>query len=145
MEIKTGYKVADCSGNVLMLPVYEQEDLFKTYTGLDEKCPWLKNNEALEGFSLKKGDLLPVYGDKSAKLRVVLLAGAGKREEAQVEDIRILAAKTVKKCKKLGLGAILFPAEALTDITGGLFRLVQETVYAALIALYDFTEFKTRK
>jgi leucyl aminopeptidase len=99
-------------------------------------------------FAGRKGDVLVVYPPKpECGIRRVLLVGAGKREDYTVELLRRAVGSAVRVAERMSIremavsvGHVHHIAEQMGDFLAGL-----AAVEAALLAVWDFRELKTRK
>lgn len=112
---------------------------------LDQVCPWLTVAPALRDFHGKSGELAVFHGFPDLKLPRVIAAGLGKLEDISLRDIRGAVASAARKCRDLGLNSALFPVSQLDHLPGGRDRLIQETVFAFMAGLYQFSQLKTKR
>ena len=68
----------------------------------------------------------------------MLAIGLGAREDLTTDDIRTAVATGVQRAHELGLESILLLEPQLATLPGGRERLVEESVYAACLALYKY-------
>lgn len=122
--------------DMLLCPVCQDEDILRTYKELDTACPWLAIAPAMRDVTGRKGELATVYGHPDLNIPRVLLLGLGKREDCDARTLRLAVARGVKRAKELGLKSLALAAPLLSQLPGGGLRLVEESVYAALLALY---------
>lgn len=130
---------------IAIIPCCEGEKPFAQYPDIDKACPWLAVAPALNDFKAKKGDVAVLYGHPDLKLPRVLLTGIGKRNEADIKEIRLAMGRAIRKCRELGLESAILPASCLDGLPGGKQRLLEECVYSLLLGLYNFAELKTKK
>ena len=72
----------------------------------------------------------------------VLAVGLGKAEEFTPAVLREALAAAVRRCRALEAESLLLPEALLSRLPGGRDRLVEESAYAALLALYAFRDLK---
>lgn len=109
---------------------------------LDKAAPWLAVAPALRDFNGRKDELAILHGHPELAIPRVLAIGLGPREKLDNNGLRKAVAAAVQRCRSLGLESILLPEPCLARLPGGRERLVEECVYAAQMALYNFTALK---
>jgi leucyl aminopeptidase len=100
-----------------------------------------------DDFAARKNETLVVYPpDPGAGIRRVLLVGAGKREDYTVENLRRAVGAAVRTAERMALrdltisvGHVHHLSEQMGDFYAGL-----AAVEAAVLAAWDFREFKTQ-
>lgn len=130
-------------GQLLLAFGFEGEDILETSKELDKACPWLTIAPAYKDFKGKKGEMALCHGHPDLDIPRVLLCGMGKRDKFSLSILRDAVGKGMEKARKLGIQSLVLPEPLLGRLPGGRERLLQESVYASLISLYRFTEFKT--
>lgn len=130
-------------GQVLLALTFEGEDLLSTCPEIDKACPWLAISPSRHDFKGKSREMAICYGHPDLPIPRVLLCGLGKRGNFSLSILRNAIGLAMEKIRSLGLQSIILPEPMLTLMPGGRERLIQESVYAALISLYRFTELKT--
>lgn len=130
---------------IVLAPCCEGESLPVLYPDLDKACPWLAVAPALHDFKGKKDEMAVLYGHPDLKVPRVLALGLGKRADVTLEEVRNALAAASRKCRSLGISSALLPVSCLAGLPGGKKRLVEESVCAFMLGLYEFSELKTRK
>lgn len=130
---------------ILLAPCCEGEHLPDLYPDLDKACPWLAVAPALHDFKGKKDEIAILHGHPDLKVPRVLALGLGKRQDVTLGEVRNAIASASRKCRSLGLASALLPVSCLSGLAGGRDRLVEESVCAFKLGLYEFSELKTRK
>lgn len=144
MEIK--YLGADSwKADIALAFCFEDEKMQDAFFELEKKCPWLENDLARKDFNGKKDSYALFYGNAEDDLPRVLAGGLGKKEAFSMDILREAVAAAMQKCRKLGMKTVLLPFALFARLTGGQERLIEESVCAAFLALYRFTELKTEK
>lgn len=133
------------SGQCLLAPAFEDENLPEINPELDQACPWLTVAPALKDFHGKAGELVMLHGHPELAVPRVMAIGLGKRDEFSLNVLRTSLAHATRHARKCALGSLLLPEPILDRFPGGKERLLQESVYACLVALYRFTDLKTDK
>ena len=105
---------------------------------LDNLAPWLAIAPAMRDFQGKKGQQALLHGHPELRVPRVLAIGLGAREDLTTDDIRTAVATGVQRAHELGLESILLLEPQLATLPGGRERLVEESVYAACLALYKY-------
>lgn len=129
-------------GDVMLALACEGEDLLLQNPELDKVAPWLAVAPALGDFKPRDGALAMLHGHPELDVPRVLALGLGKRDEVTPDRLRKAIASGVQYCRKQGLRSMLLPEPQLARLPGGRERLVEECVYAALLALYRFDALK---
>jgi leucyl aminopeptidase len=114
----------EASADTRVVPVFENESLDGALQQL------VDSGEAKPG---AKKTAVFHEGDKR-----VILVGAGKRDDADVERLRVAAAAAAARAKEIGAKAL---AWEVPDVAGATTGIVQGT----LLALYSFDTFKSKK
>lgn len=127
----------------LIAPVFEKEDILKEFPELGKACPWLAASPAREDFKGKEGETVLCYGSRELAIPRVLLCGLGERDSFSLSVLREAVGRAMERARELGVKTLLLPRELISRLPGGGERLLRESVYAALISLYRFTELKT--
>ena len=122
--------------DVLLCPVCQDDDVLRDFPELDTACPWLAVAPAMRDVSGKKGRLAVIHGHPELPISRVMLLGLGKREDCDSAAVREAVARGVQEAKKLGLQSVALAEPLLARLPGGSLRLVEESVYAALLALW---------
>lgn len=133
------------AAQILLAPCCEGESLPALYPDLDKACPWLAVAPALRDFKGKMDEMAILHGHPDLKVPRVMALGLGKRADVTLADLRNALAAASGKCRSLGLGSALLPVSFLADLPGGRDRLVEESVCAFMLGLYEFSELKTKK
>lgn len=133
------------SAEILLAFGFEGENILQTLPQLDKACPWLLVSPALRDFTGKKDQAILAYGHPEQKIPRVLLLGAGKRNDFNLEKLRKVVALGIGKCKALSMQSVLLPACLFANLPGGAGNALGEAVYASQLAAYEFNEFKTTK
>lgn len=127
---------------VMLAPACEGEDVVRECPELDKAAPWLVVAPALRDFKGKNGELALFHGHPDLPVPRVLAVGLGPRDKVDAAVVRKAVAAAVQRCREQGYASILMPEPALARLPGGRERLVEESVCAALLALYRFTALK---
>lgn len=128
----------------LLAFAFEEDELSKDCPWLLKACPWLAASPALKDFRGKKDEEALCYAPADSAIQRVLLRGLGKRGGLSLAVLRDATGMGMRKARSLGLKSVIIPEPALARLPGGRERLLQESVFAALISLYRFTELKTK-
>ena len=128
--------------DILLAPVCQGEVLHEASPALDKAAPWLAIAPAAHDFHGKKNELALMHGHPQQAVPRVLAVGLGKREDMTPAVLREALAAAVRFCRERGYQSLLLPEPLLTRLPGGQDRLVEESAYAALLALYDFRDLK---
>ena len=121
---------------ILIVPVCQGENMLEACPALDNLAPWLAIAPAMRDFQGKKGQQALLHGHPELRVPRVLAIGLGAREDLTTDDIRTAVATGVQRAHELGLESILLLEPQLATLPGGRERLVEESVYAACLALY---------
>lgn len=132
------------SAEVIIVLCCENEKPLEALPVLDKICPWLAIAPALRDFTGKKGRQIFVYGHPELKLPRALLCGMGPRDRLSLPIIRDAVADGIRLCREYGLASVLLAAENLAGLPGGKDRLIEESIYAANLGLYQFSAYKTK-
>lgn len=91
----------------------------------------------------KKNSAVLVHTHGKLPARYVLVAGAGKRDEFDLESVRTFAAATVRHAKKIKAKTVaaVFPADSVTG--AGPLEAFRSFAEAAFIQNYEFAGYKT--
>ena len=127
---------------VLLAPVFQGESLHEASPLLDKAAPWLAIAPAARDFRGKKNELSLLHGHPQQNVPRVLAIGLGKAEEFTPGVLREAVAAAVRRCRALEVEGLLLPEALLSRLPGGRDRLVEESAYAALLALYAFVIFR---
>ena len=127
---------------VLLAPAFQGENLHETSPLLDKAAPWLAIAPAARDFRGKKNELVLLHGHPQQNVPRVLAVGLGKAEEFTPAVLREALAAAVRRCRALEAESLLLPEALLSRLPGGRDRLVEESAYAALLALYAFRDLK---
>lgn len=127
---------------VLLAPAFQGDTLHETSPLLDRAAPWLAIAPAARDFRGKKGELLLLHGHPQQNVPRVLAVGLGKPEDFSPAVLREALAAAVRRCRALEQDSLLLPVPLLERLPGGQARLVEESAYAALLALYAFRDLK---
>ena len=123
---------------ILIVPVCQGENMMEACPALDNLAPWLAIAPAMRDFQGKKGQQALLHGHPELRVPRVLAIGLGAREDLTTDDIRTAVATGVQRAHELGLESILLLEPQLATLPGGRERLVEESVYAACLALYKY-------
>ena len=123
---------------ILIVPVCQGENMLEACPALDNLAPWLAIAPAMRDFQGKKGQQALLHGHPELRVPRVLAIGLGAREDLTTDDIRTAVATGVQRAHELGLESILLLEPQLATLPGGRERLVEESVYAACLALYKY-------
>lgn len=123
---------------ILIVPVCQGENMLESCPALDNLAPWLAIAPAMRDFQGKKGQQALLHGHPELRVPRVLAIGLGAREDLTTDDIRTAVATGVQRARELGLESILLLEPQLATLPGGRERLVEESVYAACLALYKY-------
>lgn len=107
--------------------------------------PWFTIAPGLADFQGDTGETTLFHGLPALDIPRVLLVGLGQRDKVTLDVVRRALAAALAHCRHLGLEGVLFPVDQLNRLPSGLTRLVEESVYGALIGLYRFTRMRTPK
>ena len=127
---------------VLLAPVFQGESLHEASPLLDKAAPWLAIAPAARDFRGKKNELSLLHGHPQQNVPRVLAIGLGKAEEFTPGVLREAVAAAVRRCRALEVEGLLLPEALLSRLPGGRDRLVEESAYAALLALCAFRDLK---
>lgn len=130
-------------GQMLLALSFEGEDLLSACPEIDKACPWLAISPARQDFKGKSKEMTLCHGHPDLPIPRVLLCGLGKRDDFTLSILRNAIGMAMEKARSLGIISLILPEPMLARMPGARERLLQESVYAALISLYKFTEFKT--
>lgn len=130
---------ADC----LLLPSFAGESPVYS-TALTQAAPWILNAPALVDHSGKSGSLTMCYGDRDSAIPRVLAVGLGERSLFTPDVLRNAVAAAVRQCQELKLARLALESASL-DLAGPEQRpaLLEETVIAALLAVYTCTLYRS--
>ncbi len=126
-----------------LLFVCSGEDPLKASPALLEAAPWLGISPGLRDFRGDENEITVLYGHPDLNIPRVILVGLGESGKAGVDKVREAAALAARHCRKLRLTSMLLPFECFAGLSGGAARLVEESVYGALISLYRYTALKS--
>lgn len=118
----------------------------------NENCakyiPWLHESQSLADHSGELGDVTVCYGPSFSSVPRVILVGLGSGPAPLCDFHKALAAG-VRKCRALKLariGVMLEDIFAGAEILGKTVeRVLEEMIYAALLATYSCTEFRSEE
>lgn len=131
------------SAECLLAPVFQGASVLEENPELDVVCPWLAIAPALRDFKGSAEEISVLYGHPDLQVPRLVLVGLGKLEDFSLEVLRKAIAKAIRRIRSGGIKSIVLPAPVLGRLPGGQNRLIQESVFAALLGLYRFTELKT--
>ncbi len=130
-----------------IIPTVEGVSSFYTREFEARVVPWLAESEALADHSGKKGEVTVCYGPKSAGVPRMVLSGLGSGENIPLGDFHAAIAAAMRRCKALRLARVGILLEDLAVVAEKLGkplpRVLEETVYAALLSVYSCTEFRS--
>jgi leucyl aminopeptidase len=113
---------------------------------LDEKLQGQIASVLEEGdFKAKTSEVLVLYTHAALPAKRLVLVGLGKKEGFSLETVRIAAAVALKRVQELGLKHAAAYLPQLTEEKVDLLLAAREFVIGAELALYVFTELKSKK
>ena len=124
--------------DAFILPLFEGEGIPANCPGLAEAVPGLANAPGLADFRGRRDELAVLYASSGAQAVRLILSGLGKRDQFDLQALRLAIAAGVRKAQGLGLSSMLLPAPLLALMPGGYLRLLEESVFAALLGAYNF-------
>lgn len=130
-------------GQLLLVPTFEGDDPLKICPELEKACSWLAKAPERQDFKAKPKEMTICYAEPNQDIQRVLLCGLGKRDAFTLSLLREVIGRALEKARSLGIKSLILPEPLLAKIPGSRERLLQESVYAALISLYRFSELKT--
>jgi leucyl aminopeptidase len=136
----TNENILSLSADVLVLDIYENEDIFGIAAQTDSDLNgWLSETMISHQFTGKAGTILtfPVFG--KLKVKAVMLIGMGKKSDLQHDCIRKAAAKIVKAVKDLKMQKIISTLPIAEDIN----QSAQAFTEGAILGNYNFSKFKS--
>ncbi len=125
--------------SVMLAFAHKGEDPAALCPEMEEASPWFGIAPGRRDFAGKAGELALFHGHPEQDIPRVLAIGLGEREKFSLQTLRKGIASAVARCRELGVESILLPVPALQQLPGNGVRLVEESIFAALVALYRFT------
>ncbi len=128
--------------SVMLAFAHKGEDPAALCPEMEEASPWFSIAPGRRDFAGKAGELALFHGHPEQDIPRVLAIGLGERDKFSLQTLRKGVASAVARCRELGLESILLPVPALQQLPGNGVRLVEESIYAALVSLYRFSSLR---
>ncbi|MDR2055672.1 MAG: leucyl aminopeptidase [Desulfovibrio sp.] len=130
--------------DVMLIPFCEGEVDPGRHPELDKAVPWLAVAPALRDLRGEKDELALIHGHPELSVPRALAVGLGPRNAMGMDVFRKAIAEAVSLCAKKEFSSVLLPEPLLAGLPGGRERLVEEAVYAALLALHRFSALRRK-
>jgi len=131
--------LAEISADVLILPLFDKEELPKELTDFDKKINnAVKNILDAKDFSGKKNSVLLLH--PSGKAKRILLIGLGENKKISMEIIRASISNGIFALKNISAAKAAIRLSGLDSFASE--ELGQAVVEAAMLSLYEFTQYK---
>ena len=112
-----------------------------------DKAPWVGISPALQDFTGKADECIPLYGHPENPLPRILAFGLGKKDKLTLQSFRLAVAKAVKWARVKNYPSLGICVENLGQIANILGKgrevLVKEAAVAALLSLYSCDTYRS--
>ncbi|MBR6673399.1 MAG: aminopeptidase, partial [Mailhella sp.] len=129
--------------------VFEGEDAEQACSVLVQNALWLSIAPAWRDFHGKSGEMTMFYGPKAMEISRVLGIGLGKAEQLDMTAFRFAVGWAMRQCREYDLAGIGLDCASLARVAEkigvALDALVREAVIAALLSLYRYDRWMSRK
>ncbi len=129
--------------SVMLVFAHKGEDPAALCPETESTSPWFTIAPGRRDFFGKAGELALFHGHPEQDIPRVLAIGLGEREKFSLDVFRKGVAAAVARCKDIGAESILITLPVLQNLPCNDLRLVEESVYAALLGLYSFSSLRT--
>ena len=135
--------------DAVMTFVFEGEDAEQACAVLSQSALWLSIAPAWRDFRGKSGEMTMFYGPKAMEISRVLGIGLGKAEQLDMTAFRHAVGKAMRQCREYDLAGVGLDGASLARVAEkmgvALDALVREAVIAALLSLYRYDRWLSRK
>ncbi len=129
--------------SVMLVFAHKDEDPAALCPEIENASPWFTIAPGRKDFFGKSGELALFHGHPEQDIPRVLAIGLGAREKFTLDTLRKGVAAAVARCRDIGATSILLPLAVLQNLPSNHIRLVEESIYAALLGLYSFNALRT--
>lgn len=147
MEIRFQNAAGGWSCDCALIFVFEGTAPRDSAPALWESSPWLEITPGLRDFRGKKDEQTILYGHPELPVPRVLVSGLGKKEDFNLNTLRLAVAKATLFCRSRSLETLGLPAETVQAPAeaAGVSReaALKEAVLSALVGLYRCDEFRS--
>ena len=129
--------------------IFEGEDAEQACSVLMQNALWLGIAPAWRDFRGASGDMTMFYGPKAMDISRVLGVGLGKAEELDATAFRHAVGRAMRQCREYDLAGVGLDGASLARVAEklgmALDAVVREAVIAALLSLYRYDRWMSRK
>ncbi len=131
------------SADIALVPIWEGEKILETCPELGEAAPFLQIAPGMRDVAGRDKEISIVYGHPDLPYSRVMFIGLGKQKSGQgVEGaIREAFARAVRRVRAMHLTSVHIPFYCFRRLGNGI-RLLEEAVYACVLANHEITLFK---
>ncbi|MCK5519968.1 MAG: hypothetical protein KAI81_02550, partial [Candidatus Marinimicrobia bacterium] len=138
-------KINSYDGKVLILPVFQEENLPSILQNIDNKNGSILSKAfKTKYFTGKTNTALTLVANQD-NLDFIILSGLGKKDECGFEEIRIAVGRAIKNIQKLKVSKAALDTSFINEVDLNLSKIARYTAYAAVMASYNFLYYNQKK